>query len=200
MKVMRAMCRENFKARYATLSFRINSRHLNSLGEQLGCPVRTRADCSSIAFSRQLLDMPIATANSSLFSLIESYLRQLKEKAHDSIAMQVEAYVWDALPTGKCSMKHCADQLHLSVRTLHKRLMKLGISFSDITREQRLKVAKHLLACSDVTLDDIAERLGYSSQTSFSRAFRTNTGMTPLVFRTHSLKGWQVDGRYHASS
>ena len=37
---------------------------------------------------------------------------------------------------------------------------------------------------SDHTLNDIAFRLGYSEQTSFGRAFKRSTGMTPQAFRS----------------
>ena len=47
----------------------------------------------------------------------------------------------------------------------------------------RMKLAKQALRWTDCSLDDLAFQLGYSEQTSFGRAFKRATGVTPNGFR-----------------
>jgi AraC-like DNA-binding protein len=84
-------------------------------------------------------------------------------------------------------MDRCAAKLGLSTRALHKRLQAVGIQFSDIVDEQRLEAAKHALLQTDYTLDEIANHLGYSEQSSFGRAFKRWTNLTPQAFRDQRL-------------
>jgi transcriptional regulator GlxA family with amidase domain len=66
---------------------------------------------------------------------------------------------------------------------LQKRLTQLGIKYSDIVQNERIRLAKHWLQWSNTSLDNIAFQLGYSEQTSFGRAFKRSTGLTPQAFR-----------------
>ena len=49
--------------------------------------------------------------------------------------------------------------------------------------ERRMKVAKTLLARSDISITQIALELGFSESSSFSTAFRKHTGSTPTDYR-----------------
>ena len=52
-----------------------------------------------------------------------------------------------------------------------------------MTLAKRAKLAKSHLAQRQLTLDEIADRLGYGEQTSFGRAFKRWTGLTPQQYR-----------------
>ena len=67
----------------------------------------------------------------------------------------------------------------MSVRTLQARLAAENARFSELVESQREKLARGHLAQRQLTLDEIADRLGYGEQTSFGRAFKRWTGMTP---------------------
>ncbi|MEM8661122.1 MAG: AraC family transcriptional regulator [Pseudomonadota bacterium] len=58
-----------------------------------------------------------------------------------------------------------------------------GLSFKSLFDEVRLQRAQNLLENSSLTLDIIAERLGYSDPSNFRRAFKKWTGETPTSFR-----------------
>lgn len=63
----------------------------------------------------------------------------------------------------------------------------IGISFSEYTANARVNRAKVLLASSDLSLEAIAENLGYYDVCYFSRQFRRITGTSPGRFRSVSL-------------
>jgi AraC-like DNA-binding protein len=58
-----------------------------------------------------------------------------------------------------------------------------GTTFSDLLRDVRLELAQTLLKQSDLSMTEIAERLGYRELSAFSRAFKTQSGMAPNTFR-----------------
>ena len=73
--------------------------------------------------------------------------------------------------------------LGVSERTLQRRLTELGRSFSDVVEDFRHEEAARLLATPGIPLVEVASRLGYAEQTSFTRAFRRWTGTTPGAWR-----------------
>lgn len=184
LKTLKMLARERFRPKYATLTCGIGRAELQTLQDRLGCKVAGKAKANALAFSSELLDTPIPTANRLLFRLLQSGLMQLREAFRAGFVEQVEGYVRQALMERHCSVDDCARQLGTSPRTLQKRLMRMGIKFSDIVQSERIKLAKQALLWTDQSLDEIAFRLGYSEQTSFGRAFKRATGVTPQTFRS----------------
>lgn len=74
----------------------------------------------------------------------------------------------------------------MSVRTLQARLSSEDARFSELVEKQREDLAKAYLSQGIHSLDEIADRLGYGEQTSFGRAFKRWTGMTPQQYRTQA--------------
>jgi AraC-like DNA-binding protein len=84
---------------------------------------------------------------------------------------------------GARTLVEVAAQLHVSSRTLKRRLAELGTSYSDILDEERKRRAIALLRTTTLTMEEIAERLGYSDVANFGRAFRRWTERTPGSYR-----------------
>ena len=183
MKTFRMLGRQHFRPRYASLTFGIGRPDIQALQDRLGCRVNGKAGANAIAFPVDILDCPIATSNKMLFGLLGSYLSQLRAASRASFVEEVEAYVRRALSTRHCSVDDCAEKLGTSARTLQKRLTRIGVMFLDIVQNERVKLAKRALLWSDCSLDEIAFQLGYAEQTSFGRAFKRSTGVTPQAFR-----------------
>ena len=61
-----------------------------------------------------------------------------------------------------------------------------GKRVSEFIAEAKLQTAKNMLRHSEYSILDIAMSLGYSSQSAFSNAFKTNCGMTPKKYRDHN--------------
>ncbi|KAG8152744.1 AraC family transcriptional regulator [Burkholderia catarinensis] len=77
------------------------------------------------------------------------------------------------------SMTSLANALHLTERTLRRRLDKDGITFQSLLDEVRRDEAVRMLDDHTLTVAAIAERLGYSEPRSFRHAYRRWTGRTP---------------------
>jgi len=92
--------------------------------------------------------------------------------------MRVRCQVIDH-PGRDSTLERVALRLGMSTRSVRRHLSLAGYSFSDIRSEVRQSVATRYLTESCVSLETIAERLGYSDQASFSKAYRAWTGTTP---------------------
>lgn len=89
---------------------------------------------------------------------------------------------------GTVSLETAARQLGTSPRTLQRSLTKSGISFWALVKQSRFEIAGALLRDTDLKVQEIATRLGYSSPGGFSRAFATWAGCSPSVFRSGTAK------------
>lgn len=86
-------------------------------------------------------------------------------------------------PDGFRSNEEVATALSISPRTLRRQLAAKHINFSELLEQERREKALLLLASSSYTLEDVTEYLGYSTVSSFVRAFRRWTGKTPTKYR-----------------
>lgn len=81
------------------------------------------------------------------------------------------------------SLEQVARHLHLSTRTLKRRLQAQGTTFQAIVDNVRLEQARLLLEETGKSLDSIAASLGYSDTSNFNRAFKRWMNMTPAAYR-----------------
>ena len=183
VKLLQAMGGPGFRPSWVSLSSDTRPADMPELERALGCRVSSRSRRNSVAFPVQALDLPVPSANRLLFKLLGSYLETVKAAHSQSIIDRVESYVRGALSSGSCSVERCAEKIGMSVRTLQARLAAEGARFSELVEGQRERLARAHLAQRSLSLDEIADRLGYGEQTSFGRAFKRWTGVTPQQFR-----------------
>ncbi len=73
--------------------------------------------------------------------------------------------------------------MNVSRWTLNRKLQGEGSSFSILLRKARVSEACRLLEEGEHPLQNISDRVGFSSQSAFNRFFKANTRMTPLAYR-----------------
>ncbi|MEZ5737541.1 MAG: AraC family transcriptional regulator ligand-binding domain-containing protein [Novosphingobium sp.] len=183
VKLLQAMGGPGFKPSWVSLSAEARPSDMPELEQLLGCKVTGRNPHNSVAFPVRALDQPVPSANRLLFRLLGGYLERVRAAHSQSIIDRVESYIRGSLSSGNCTIDRCADKIGISVRTLQARLASEGAKFSELVERQRAGLAKAHLSQRDLSLDEIADRLGYGEQTSFGRAFKRWTGMTPQQFR-----------------
>jgi AraC-like DNA-binding protein len=94
----------------------------------------------------------------------------------------LHALVFD-LEHGPASLGDIASRLALSERTLRRRLHALGTSYNKILQDVRSSTAQEWLRHSNLTMESIAWRLGYTETANFRHAFKRWTGQSPQAFR-----------------
>ncbi len=84
----------------------------------------------------------------------------------------------------KVTLSQTADKLHINQNYLSELFRKTeGIPFSGFVMAEKLKLARRMLIYSSYSYIDIAEYLGFSSQSHFGKLFKEHFGMTPREFR-----------------
>lgn len=101
----------------------------------------------------------------------------------EDLAARVRAELVLVPGEGYPGLEAVAARLHMSGRTLKRRLQALDLGFLALLDEARRQEAEQLLKTTDREVRYIAELLGYTGPANFSRAFRKWTGMTPSEFR-----------------
>ena len=76
-----------------------------------------------------------------------------------------------------------ASRLGLSLRTLHRRLARDGLSYQAVIDDLRRSVAIEFLENTRLSIDQVAGRVGFSDATSFRKAFRKWTRHPPTYYR-----------------
>ena len=101
----------------------------------------------------------------------------------------VRAAIAASLRHGGVSLRHTANQLGVSARSLQRHLGEMGTSYSEMVAEVRLDAACHLLVASNARISDIALRLGYAGPSSFSRTFMRLMKIQPVIYRRQQRNG-----------
>ena len=96
---------------------------------------------------------------------------------------RVKAYVDENLPAA-ISLRAAADQAGLEERDFSSYFRaKTGICFSRWLTHRRIQEAQQMLQRHDYTITEVAFAVGYQDLTTFERAFKRCTEMTPREFK-----------------
>jgi AraC-like DNA-binding protein len=150
-------------------------------------PIEYDAPDNAVVFDATALDQPLPTGNIELASaseqVIVDYLAHLDRT---EIAMQVKAKLTEMLPSGRVGARQVAEALHVSVRSLQRKLADKGTSFAQLLEDTRRELARQYVSNSRLSVGEITYLLGFSDPANFTRAFRRWTGQSPSAFRqTH---------------
>jgi AraC-like DNA-binding protein len=162
--------------------------NVRQIERNLRCKVIGGASRNAIIFRASDAKAPFATRNAELLDLLapqfEEQLRQYKEE--DSFMELVRRTIQDKLAGHRPSIDAIAQTLHMSPRTLQRRLKESGSNFQRVLDEARHQMARYYLSNSALELNEAAYLLGFEDPNSFGRAFRTWEGVPPSDWReTH---------------
>ena len=160
-------------------------RHLQPLHRFFGTPELDfgRAD-NGLLLDAAWLETPLLTADTRLLATAEQLAESvLRGRAPvEDFTPRVVARITEALETG-ADAEAIAARLHMSKRTLQRRLEEGGVSFQQLLERVRAEKARELMGNDRLTLADVAFQLGFSDVSSFSRSFRRWTGVSPGRYR-----------------
>jgi len=159
--------------------------HAKALERHFGCPVTFGAPRNALIFRNSDADLPFITRNAELLAMLAPQLdEELKQhKGQESFPERVRAAIQKKLTGRRPRMHDIARELHISSRTLQRRLQEAGYSFQQVLEEARHQLARHYLTNSFLELNETAYLLGYEDSSSFVRAFRTWEGVPPAHWR-----------------
>ena len=156
-----------------------------SLERHFGCPVVFGAARNAMVFRASDVSLRFVTRNAELLAMLAPQLdEELKRhKGEESFPERVRATIQRKLTGNRPKMGEIARELHISSRTLQRRLQDAGSSFQKALEEARHQLARHYLTNSLLELSETAHLLGYEDSNSFVRAFRVWEGVPPAHWR-----------------
>ncbi|HXG29357.1 MAG TPA: AraC family transcriptional regulator [Nevskiales bacterium] len=143
---------------------------------------------SKLIFPADYLKLPVVTAD-------EEFRRQAEQRAQEQLqkltkepelVRQIKSVLILHMASGRVHLEETARSLHLSARTLQRRLAEIDAHYQQILDEVRAESARQLLRDPSIPLTQIAFLLGYSDQSTFNTAYRRWFGTSPGQTRRQS--------------
>ncbi|MBP8953867.1 MAG: AraC family transcriptional regulator [Armatimonadetes bacterium] len=159
--------------------------HGESYRQYLPCPVGFDAPRTQVRFDAAFLDTRLPMASSNAARIYRAQCEKLINAdggGEDEWVRNIRTQML-LFSDRPISLEECAARLGVSPRTLRRRLKERGASYKGIVDDVRAELARSYLESSRLSVEAIAERLGFSDPTCFTRAFRRWTGMSPREFR-----------------
>ena len=159
--------------------------HAAEYAKVFHCPVEFEAGVIQWQFYPALLDIPCPNANPITADLCLQFCERMLGSL-DSDEPEFIKTIRLAHLSGQgrfAGADEMASRLHISKRTLHRRLVFLGVTYQDILDDVRRRLADEYLRNTMLSMDEIAERTGFSDTSNFRKAYRKWTGLSPNEYR-----------------
>ncbi len=151
-----------------------------------GCDVLFHSGFDGIVCAARDLDRRIPSASPELARFLEGRV-EVFEAQQERWDARVALLVRVLLPGGECSIERVAEHLGCNRRTIHRRLVACGTSFSEVLDNERAEIVLRLIQERSRPLAEIAEMIGFSAQSAMARWFRERFGC--------SITAWRSDPR-----
>ncbi len=151
--------------------------------EYFDCPI-SYDQPENLVWTRVPTEQPLRTSDSASAQICLKLAEQLvaKHRGEDDFLLQVRRELLRH-PGDMPDMEKVAATLAMSSRTLRRKLNALDTSFRQVQDDVRKNLALDYLRNTAMTIDQIADRLGYTESTNFRRAFKQWTMESPSHFR-----------------
>jgi len=150
--------------------------------------VRFDAPHTLLAVPVQWLQLKCPMADPVMY---ETALRKLEAQqrrleADDHVVARVEQLI-EARRGSALSVDQVAARIHVSTRTLIRRLQRAGTTYHELLDTHRREQARALLGNPDFDIAEVSHQLGYGEPANFGRACRRWFGMAPSQYRKRLL-------------
>ena len=165
-----------------------------------GCPVMFDAEFNGLVCRATDLDVPNPSADPQLARYARGMLESLPTLAGTSTEREVRRAIYLMLPSGRATCEWVANGLNRSMRTLQRELDSEGTSFTALLNQVRADLAPRYMANPRYNLTHVAELLGYSTHSAFTRWFAQQFGVSPQAWRSlHGVRARVHEGGARAS-
>ncbi|MDX5299242.1 MAG: AraC family transcriptional regulator [Gammaproteobacteria bacterium] len=148
------------------------------------CPVVFGTEVTRLCFHADALDEPLPLGNPLTAQLLEEQcLKDLAQIQSPQNIVERVRHQMRQSSQGLPTEEDIAARLAMTGRTLRRHLRVEGVHFQALLNAHQGALARQLLMHSRLSVQQIADRLGYTESASFIRAFRRWTGQSPGAFR-----------------
>lgn len=155
------------------------------LKEVFRCPIKFNQKTNGFRFQSHYLDAPIIHNEDSLNEFLKSAPYQLSVRHADktNIQTRIRAIVGNDFSKDFPSVELIAEDLHMSVRTLRRRLKAEDTSYQAFKDKTRLEAAMAYLNRPGLKINAVSALMGFDEPSAFYRTFKKWKGMTPGEYR-----------------
>ena len=149
------------------------------------CPVTFGARFDGVEIPEAFLALPLVNADPGLAAMMEREASSLLADydIQTNLINATRQEIYRQLADGEPTVEQVAARLGLAERTLQSRLRKQDCSFQEVLDGLRRSLAAIYIRDRGLSLTDIALLLGFSEQSSFTRAYRRWHGQSPAQAR-----------------
>lgn len=158
------------------------------------CPVVFDAEHNSMQFATTEMSLPLRASNPQLAELHERFAGEyLRHFDHAQTSYRTREIIIRRLPDGEPRRDEIASELHMSERTLQRRLEEEQTSYVQLLDDTRRELAEQYLGRLNLSLAQAAYMLGFSDQSSFFRACRRWFDLSPGQYRSQLLDRYRLN-------
>lgn len=187
MSILLDMCRMNAGAalRPIQASLRRSQPAAGDVYERFfGCPVRFGARENAFVLASADVDRVLPSFNRQLASMFDRMLAEEVARLDKSdVVARCKAALLENLCSGEISEEDTAKRLHMSPRTLQRKLSQAGTTYMQLVDDTRREIALRYIDDPLISITDITFLLGFSYPSAFTRAYKRWTGKTPTESR-----------------
>jgi AraC-like DNA-binding protein len=187
MSILLDMCRMNAGAALRPIAVTLRRAPPDSVDVYerfFGCAVRFRAPENSFVLATADADRPLPSSNKQLAAVFDRLLaEELARLDKSDVVARCRATVLEHLASGEASAEETAKLLHMSPRTLQRKLAEAETTYLALVDDTRRDLALRYIEDARRSITDITFSLGFSQPSAFTRAFRRWTGLTPSEYR-----------------
>lgn len=148
------------------------------------CPVHFDQTEMGMWFDKRFLSLPSPHHEPELLKLHEQLAsEQVARLEKQDLVFKVNRLVGELLESGQANLEEVALRLGIRPRQLRTRLSEAGTNFNQLVADYRCRLSKRLLAGTEESIDEIVYLTGFSEPSTFYRAFKRWTNMTPIEYR-----------------
>ncbi len=156
------------------------------LEEYFTCPIEFGADALCIVLPLEMLEWKIPTANPDALQMYESYIQRLKGQ-RNIWTEHTKQHIFQQLKQTSPTLSLVSSLMNLSPRTLQRYLKQEETTFQELLDKVRFEAARLLLMQPQLSMNEIAEMLGFDVQNSFNRFLQKRVGKSPKELRKELL-------------
>jgi AraC-like DNA-binding protein len=185
VNVMRTLCGPDFLPIEARFSCRTPN-DVRPFRSFFRVPLRFDAEHYALVFTSDWLGRRVQGSDPELERLLQKQIDALEAKHGAEFPEIVRSVLRSALLTGRGSLEQIAELFSMHSRTLSRRLAEFDTGFQELVDESRFEIARQMLEETELSVEQIAEAIGYTGASAFARAFRRWSDMAPAAWRSRT--------------
>ncbi len=157
--------------------------------QMFGLRVEFNQEFNCLVCAKADLDTRNEFADPAMMRYAQKLLESLKPTSEEAVLDDVRRTILLLMPTGRCSIEKVSEHLGVVPRTIQRRLTEKGQSFSSVVNDIRKELAARYVFESNRSLTEVAELLGFTAASSFSRWYLSQFGSSAKDSRAKAQSG-----------